>query len=70
MDKCEYCNDTNEQKVLYHANHYEPYTCMQSNIDINRQQDGRHLICVDLWQDGNAGADFEVFYCPMCGRKL
>lgn len=67
---CVYCNDTDEQANLFEENNYAPYSGMESAISINRQQDGRHIVCADLWKDGNVVADFEIFYCPMCGRKL
>ena len=68
---CDYCNETHEQKPLFHENNYEPYTCMQSYIEIGESVDGkRPLICVDLWDGANACAAFEINYCPMCGRKL
>ena len=70
MTLCVYCNDTDEQANLFEENNYAPYSGMESAISINRQQDGRHIVCVDLWKDGNVVADFEIFYCPMCGRKL
>lgn len=68
---CDYCNETHEQKPLFHENKYEPYTCMQSYIEISESADGkRPLVCVDLWDGANAYAAFEINYCPMCGRKL
>ena len=70
MVPCEYCNDTDEQANLFEENNYAPYSGMESAISINRQQDGRHIVCADLWKDGNVVADFEIFYCPMCGDDL
>ena len=67
---CVYCGDADDQANLFEENNYAPYSGMESAISINRQQDGRHIVCVDLWKDGNVVADFEIFYCPMCGRKL
>ena len=67
---CVYCNDADEQANLFEENNYAPYSGMESAININRQQDGQHFVCADLWKDGNVVADFEIFYCPMCGRKL
>ena len=68
---CEYCIEGYSQKHLYWKNKYEPYTGMESTIDITGSDDGKqHQIEVDLWDDGNAYAAFEIHYCPMCGRKL
>ena len=67
---CVYCSDTDDQANLFEENNYEPYNGMESTISINRQQDGKHFICADLWGGSNCVADFEIFYCPMCGRKL
>ena len=67
---CEYCNDTDEQANLFEENNYAPYTGMESTVSINKQPDGKHFICADLWGGSNCVADFEIFYCPMCGRKL
>ena len=49
----------------FEENNYAPYSGMESAISINRQQDGRHIVCADLWKDGNVVAEFEIFYCPM-----
>jgi hypothetical protein len=67
---CEYCNDTYEQIPLFHENSYEPYTCMQSYVRIAGRTDGKWQIEIELWQGGNAYADFEINYCPKRGRKL
>ena len=67
---CEYCTDSNEQQNLFEENNYAPYSGMESTISINRQQDGRYIICADLWGGSNCVADFEIFFCPMCGREL
>ena len=67
---CVYCGDTDEQANLFEENNYAPYTGMESTVSINKQPDGKHFICADLWGGSNCVADFEIFYCPMCGRKL
>ncbi len=67
---CVYCDDTDHQANLFEENNYAPYTGMESTISINRQQDGRYIICADLWGGSNCVADFEIFFCPMCGRGL
>lgn len=67
---CVYCNDSNDQKNLFEENNYSPYTGMESTISINRQLVGKHFISADLWGGSNCVADFEIFYCPKCGRKF
>ena len=67
---CVYCNDTDDQANLFEENNYAPYSGMESAININRQQDGKHFVCADLWGGSNCAADFEIHFCPMCGRKL
>ena len=39
--KCDYCNGGGEQKPLFHENNYEPYTCMQSYIEISESSYGK-----------------------------
>ena len=67
---CLYCSDTDDQATLFYENAFEPYKSMISTISINRQQDGKYFICADLWGGSNCVADFEIHFCPMCGRGL
>ena len=66
---CDFCADTFNKKPLLQENKYKPYTCMMSTISIE-ENNGKHQIEIDLWDGGNVYAAFEIFYCPMCGRKL
>ena len=67
---CLYCSDADDQANLFEENNYAPYTGMESAVSINKQPDGKHFICADLWGGSNCVADFEIFYCPMCGDDL
>ena len=61
-EPCEHCGD--EEKPFYHTD--GPIQRMDSNVYIA----GGKTMEIDLWQDGNSYACFNINFCPNCGRKL